>query len=259
MKTLSLAPVGQPAPTSTVIRSQAAMELRLMMGNGEQILLTLVIPVVLLLGFSLTDFVDLGGDTRDEKMALLVPAILALAIMSSAFTTQAIAAGFDRRSEAIKFLGTSPLSRTGLLAAKTLAVLCIQVVQVVVILGLGLALGWRATGPWPLAVVYIALGTAAFTTLGIALAGILRAEATLAAANAIYLFLLLGGGILIPPEDLPGPLGLFAALLPSGALADGLRFTLSDAGSAPLLSVLVLIVWTVIGATIVRKTFRWTS
>jgi ABC-2 type transport system permease protein len=257
--TTSLAPVGRSAKQSTVIRSQAAMELRLMMRNGEQILLTLVIPVVLLLGFSLTNFVNLGGDTRSERLDLLVPAILALAIMSSAFTAQAISTGFDRRSEAIKFLGTTPLSRTGLLVAKTLAVLCVQLLQVAVILALGLLLGWRASGVWPMAIIYVALGTAAFTALGLALAGILRAEATLAAANALYLLMLLGGGILIPTEDLPGPLALFAKLLPSGALADGLRWSLSDLGSAPLAAAAVLIGWILIGAILVRKTFKWTS
>ncbi|MCH9815279.1 MAG: ABC transporter permease [Actinomycetia bacterium] len=239
--------------------AQAGIELRLMMGNGEQILLTLIIPVILLVGFSLTNFVNLGGETRSERVDLLVPAILALAIMSSAFTAQAIATGFDRRSEAIKFLGTTPLSRTGLLSAKVMAVFAIQVGQVGVILLIGLLLGWRASGPWPLAVVFIALGTAAFTSLGLALAGVLRAEITLAAANAIYLLLLLGGGILIPPDDLPGPLGLIARLLPSGALADGLRGTLGNYDVSLIGPTLVLLAWTAAGSIAVRRTFKWTS
>jgi ABC-2 type transport system permease protein len=255
----TMSPVGKAADPKQVVGSQAGIELRLMMGNGEQILLTLIIPVILLLGFSLTNFVNLGGETKTERIELLVPAILALAIMSSAFTAQAIATGFDRRSEAIKFLGTTPLSRTGLLTAKILAVLAIQIIQVSVILVIGLLLGWRATGPWPLALVFIALGTAAFTSLGLALAGALRAEITLAAANAIYLLLLLGGGILIPPEDLPGPLSWIARALPSGALADGLRGSLGNYDVALFWLLPILLAWVAVGTLIVRKTFRWTS
>lgn len=252
-------PVGRPASPRQVVRSQARLELRLMMSNGEQILLTMIIPVVLLLGLSLTSFVNVGGDTQAERIDLVVPGVIALAIMSSAFTAQAIATGFDRRSEAIKFLGTTPLSRTGLLTAKIAAVSVIQVVQLIVLAAIGLLVGWRPEGPWPLALLYVILGTAAFTALGLALAGVLRAEITLAAANALYLLMLLAGGIVIPPSELPGPLAAVSSAFPSAGLADGLRLTLSGIGSDGVLAALILLLWTGVGALLVRRTFRWTS
>lgn len=257
---MSLAPVGRAAPATAVVRSQAALEWRLLMSNGEQVLLTLIIPLVLLVGLGLTDFVSLGVTGREARVDLLVPSIMALAVMSSAFTALAISTGFDRRGEAIKFLGTTPLSRTGLLAAKALAVLGVQAVQLVIIGAVGLLLGWRpeSTGLW--AIPVIVLGTAAFASWGLALAGVLRAEATLALANAIYLLLLMGGGVIIPADRFPGPIASVVELLPSAALADGLRAALDSGNLAVVGSSLgILAVWTLAGAFVVHRTFRWTS
>jgi ABC-2 type transport system permease protein len=248
------------APLS-IIRSQAALEWRLMMANGEQILLTLVIPIVLLVGLSMTSVVSLGADTRAGRLDILVPGILALAVMSSAFTALAIATGFDRRSEAIKFLGTTPLSRTSLLAAKSLAVLGIQAVQITILLAVSLLLGWRPGGMAVAAVPVLILGTAAFAALALAMAGVLRAEATLAAANAVYVLLLLGGGVIVSTDDLPGPWGAIVGMLPSAALADGLRAAMGDSAGAGTIAVscIILLAWTGAGATAVHRWFRWTS
>lgn len=257
---MNLTPVGQAAPNSRVVRSQAGLEWRLMMSNGEQILLTLVIPVVLLVGLSMTSVVSLGVPTRAERLDLLVPGIIALAVMSSSFTALAIATGFDRRSEAIKFLGTTPLSRTGLLAAKALAVLGIEVLQIGVIVAIGLALGWRPAGSAALALPLIALGTAAFAGLGLALAGTLRAEATLAAANAVYLLLLVAGGVVIPASRFPDGVGAVVSFLPSAALADGLRAAMSTTDWTQItVSTGMLAAWIAVGAVLVHRFFRWTS
>lgn len=257
---MSLAPVGRAAPTATVIRSQAGLEWRLLMSNGEQVLLTLIIPLVLLVGLTITDFVSLGVGGRAAKLDLLVPGIMALAVMSSAFTALAIATGFDRRGEAIKFLGTTPLSRTGLLAAKVLAVLGVQVIQLTVIALVGALLGWIPNHAAPWAILVIMLGTAAFASWGFAMAGVLRAEATLALANAIYLILLLAGGVIVPASRFPEPVAAVVSYLPSAALADGLRAAMGSGDIAVVLSSLaILAVWTVVGSVIVHRTFRWTS
>lgn len=255
-----------PAPSRAasagrIVGSQAALEWRLMMANGEQILLTLIIPVVLLVGLTLTNFVTLGAETRQDRLTVLVPGVVALAVMSSAFTALAIATGFDRRSEAIKFLGTTPLSRTGLLLAKALAVLGIQAVQITVIAAVAVLLGWRPGGTTAAALPLLVLGTLAFAALAMALAGVLRAEATLAAANAVYVLLLLAGGVIIPTSSIPDPWGSVIGMLPSAALADGLRETMSvgpDYGAVAL-SCLILVVWAGIGAAVVQRWFRWTS
>ena len=191
------------APRARMIAAQAGLELRILARNGEQLLLTLIIPVALLAGFSLEPLIKTGSGPRID---FLVPGILALAVMSTAFTSQAIATGFERRYGVLKRLGSTPLGRDGLIAAKTSAVLVVELGQAVVILAVGLALGWRpdarpAAAAW--VVLLLLAGTAAFSGLALLLAGTLRAEATLAAANLVYLVLLGVGGVIFPLSKFP--------------------------------------------------------
>ena len=152
----------------------------------------------------------------------MTPGVLALAVMTTSFTSQAIASSFDRRNGVLRLLSTTPLGRGGLLAGKVLGVLVVEVVQVVVIGLTALLLGWR---PDPagiaLAVVAIVLGTAAFTSLALLVAGTLRAEAVLAVANLLLLVLAVAGGVVVPASQLPGPMAHVALLLPSGRARRG--------------------------------------
>lgn len=251
---MSLATRSAPSRPAIVAR-QALFDLRLLLRNGEQILLTILIPVVLLIGMGRTSLVSIG-DTTAARIDVVVPGILALAIMSTAFTSLAISTGFDRRSGVLKFLGATPLMRSGLVWSRVLAVLAMVAVQLLVLLPLAFLLGWDPAGSLLAAVALAVLGCAAFATLGVALAGVLRAEATLAAANGIYLLLLLGGGVVIPLSVLPDPVAAVAAVLPSGALGEGLRLILLD-GGMPTASFVVLAAWTAVGAAIASRTFRW--
>ncbi|HEY2443400.1 MAG TPA: ABC transporter permease [Streptosporangiaceae bacterium] len=243
-----------------MVAAQAAQEIRNMLRNGEQLLLIMVIPVLLLAAFSLEALVSVGGaDTKTNRVDFLVPGIIALAIMSTAFTSQAIATGFERRYGVLKRLGATPLSRTGLIAAKTTAVIAVELVQAAIIIAVGLALGWRphaaaAATAW---VVLLAVaGTAAFSGLALLMAGTLRAEATLAAANLVYLVLLGLGGVLFPLSKF-GAGASSLTLLPSGALSDGLHSVLQHAGGFPVRDLVVLVVWAVAGIGLAGRTFRW--
>jgi ABC-2 type transport system permease protein len=187
----------------------------------------------------------------------VTPGVLALAVISTAFTGLAIATGFERRYGVLKLLGSTPLGRGGLLAAKTVAVLAVESVQVLILAATAYALGWSPSGSVIYAVVLLVLGTAAFAALGLLLAGTLRAEATLAVANGIYLLLLAAGGVVIAADRLPGPLSTVVGLLPSSALAQGLRDVLLDGTGFPVGSAFVLGLWALIGGTAAGRTFRW--
>jgi ABC-2 type transport system permease protein len=239
-----------------MVLGQATAEVRSTLRNGEQLLLTLVIPLVLLVGLSRATIVSLGSGPAIDIVA---PGILALAIMSTAFTSQAISTGFERRYGVLKLLGATPLSRGGLVAAKSAAVILVEALQLLLIIVVAYLLGWQPQGSWPAAALLLVLGTLAFSTLGLLLAGVLRAEATLAAANAVYLLLLLGGGVVVPLAKLPSGLADLARLLPSGALGEGLRTVLHAGGGLGdvLGPVLVLLVWTLVGGALAAKTFRW--
>src|SRR5688500_2060392 len=198
---LDLTPRPGAASAGAMVRSQLLMELRLLSRNGEQLLLTLVIPLLLLVMGTRSDaVVDLGPG---RSIDIITPGVLALAVMSTSFTSLAIATGFERRYGVLKRLGASPLPRWGLLIGKIGAVLVIEVVQLVVLMVVARLVGWEPGGGataigW--LVVLAMLGTAAFGSLGLLIAGLLRAEATLAVANLVYVMLLVGGGLIVPLE-----------------------------------------------------------
>ncbi|MFC8761914.1 ABC transporter permease [Streptomyces sp. NPDC057193] len=243
-----------PAPVGRMIAAQAALETRMLLRNGEQLLLTVIIPSLLLVLFSTVDIIDTGAD---QAVDFLAPGVLALAVLSTAFTGQAIATGFERRYGVLKRLGASPLPRWALMTAKTLAVLVTEVLQVALLTAIALALGWNPHGD-PLSVlVLLVLGTAAFSGLGLLMAGTLRAEATLAAANLVFLLLLVGGGVIVPLEKFPDAARSVLELLPVSALSDGLRSVLQDGAAMPWGDALTLAVWAVLGLGAAAKFFRW--
>ncbi|MFH8892098.1 ABC transporter permease [Streptomyces sp. NPDC017949] len=247
------------APVSRMILAQAALETRMLLRNGEQLLLTVIIPALLLTLFSSVDIITLPirADGAEKSVDFLAPGILALAVMSTAFTGQAIATGFDRRYGILKRLGASPLPRWALMAAKTLSVLVTEVLQIALLTVIAFALGWSPHGN-PLAVAaLVLLGTAAFSGLGLLMAGTLKAEATLAAANLVFLLLLVGGGVIVPLDKFPGAVQSVLGLLPISALSDGLREVLQHGAALPWTDVAVLAGWAVLGLGAAARTFRW--
>ena len=243
------------APLGRMVLSQAGLEVRMVLRNGEQLLLTVFIPVIVLVLFSSIEFMNLGS--RDRRVDFLVPGVLALAVISTAFTGLAIGTGFERRYGALKRLGASPLPRGGLLGAKLLAVLAVQALQVVLLGSVALALGWSPGGSWYAVLVLVLAGTGAFCSLGLLMAGTLRAEATLAGANLIYLFFLATGGIAVPLHRFPDRLRSVFEALPAGALSDGLRQVLRDGSPLPWGPVAVLAAWALVVGLLAARTFRW--
>ncbi|MGQ0521304.1 MAG: ABC transporter permease [Actinomycetota bacterium] len=227
-----------------------AMTLR----RGESLLLALGIPVLLLVFFSLVDVLPTG---TDDPVDFLAPGILALAVMSTAMVGLAIATGFEREYLVLKRLGTTPLRRGELLAAKTAAVLAVLAVQVAVLAPVALVLGWRPEGDAGLAVLAVLLATVGFAGAGLLLAGSLPAMTTLAAANGLYLVLLLLGGMVVPLEELPGGLRAVARALPAAALSDALHGALAAGASVPGRSWVVLGAWAVVAPALAAVTFRW--
>jgi ABC-2 type transport system permease protein len=251
-------PAPGAAPLPRMVGAQAGLELRTLLRNGEQLLLTLIIPVLLLAAFSQEDLVSYprpGG-----RIDFLAPGILALAVMSTAFTSQAIATGFERRYGVLKRLGATPLSRTGLIAAKTATVVAVELLQAVLIIAVALAIGWSPNAS-PAAVIVvpilILLGTAAFSGLALLMAGTLRAEATLAAANLVYVVLLGVGGVVFPLTKFPAAARPVLELLPTGALSTGLRDVLAYGAVFPVKDAVTLAVWAVAGITLAARYFRW--
>lgn len=257
MTTLDLSPAPGAASFPRMVATHAGMETRLLIRNGEQVLLAIVIPLLLLVGGAESGgLVDLGPGRRID---ILTPGVMALAVLSTAFTSLAIATGFERRYGVLKRLGASPLPRSGLLLGKTLSLLAVEAFQLAVISGTALALGWRPDGGIASVLqcgLLVVVGTLTFASLGLLVAGTLRAEATLAVANLVYVVLLAAGGVVVPLAKYPGWMQPVVSALPSGALADGLR-TATSGGGLGWRPLAVLLVWTGAGVLLALRTFRW--
>ena len=243
---------------ASAVRAQTKTEVALTLRRGESVLLTLGIPVALLAFFSVTDVLPVP-ERVDDAVDFLVPGVLALAVMSAAMVGPAIATGFEREYGVLKRLAVTPLGRPALVLAKIVSILAVELVQVVALGAVALALGWRPDGAEPvLALAAVLLGTIAFAGLGLLLGGTLPGLTTLAAANALYVVLLLVGGMLFPLESLPGWLQGASRALPPAALADLLHAPLGPAGDPPPRAGLVLTTWAVAGPLCAARWFRWT-
>jgi ABC-2 type transport system permease protein len=253
----ALAPRPGAAPARRMLAAQTAAELRLVLRNGEQVLLTLGIPLGLLVVLVLVPFIAVDGASgRGDRADFFVPGVLALAIMSTAFTGQAIAVGFERQYGVLRRLGATPLPRWVLLAAKTLAVLAIELLQVALISAVGLALGWRPAGSPTAVLLLVLLGTAAFSGLGLLLGGTLRGLTALAAANLVWFVLLVLGGVVFPLSFF-GAAEPVLTLLPTAALSSGLREVLQGAAALPTQAVITLAAWAVASLGAAARLFRW--
>ncbi|HEU5265982.1 MAG TPA: ABC transporter permease [Jatrophihabitans sp.] len=251
---LGFAAAPQAARRLDMLRAQTAMEFRLQLRNGEQVALTLLIPLLLLFFFNLPLLYSL--DTA-RRIDFVVPSIMTLAVMSAAFTGLAIATGFERKYAVLKRLGATALPRSVLIAAKTVATLLLELIQLVLICALGLALGWHPHGN-PLSVVLLViLGSAAFGGLAMLVAGTLRAEVTLAVANLVWLVLLFAGGIAIPLDRFGTTAQDILQYLPSAALSDGLHAVLQHGAQLPVRDTVTLLVWAALALPAAARWFRW--
>lgn len=236
-----------------MLAAQTKLELTLLLRNGEQLLLTMLIPVTLLIGLSLLPVGDLG----DSRVTTVLPGVMMVAVMSTAFTGQAIAVGFDRRYGALKRLGATPLPRWGIIAGKSSAVIIVVALQSVLLGGISLALGWRPTiTELSIGAVVIALGTVTFAALGLLLGGTLRAEIVLALANVLWFVMAGVGSVGLISDDISTGLLNVVRLIPSGALAHALDAAL--ASSMDWFSILVLVVWAALGAIGAARWFKFT-
>ncbi|XAS70286.1 ABC transporter permease [Micrococcaceae bacterium Sec5.1] len=249
-----LSPNAGPASLPRRILQQGRYETITMLRNGEQLILAVVLPLLALAGLTVTPLLDgLGGSRID----VATPGILALCAMSTAFTGQGIATGFDRRYGVLRFLSTTPLGRGGLIAGKILAVLVVLFLQVLVVGAVAGLLGWQPRPEaWLPGLGILVLGAAAFTALGLLVAGTVRPEATLAITNLLWILLGALGGIVVPAERLPAIAQGIVHFLPSGALGQALRdaFLL---GIVPFPAVLVLLMWTLLAGAAAIRWFKW--
>jgi ABC-2 type transport system permease protein len=236
------------------LAAQTRAETILQLRRGENLVVTLAIPLGILVFFAKVDSVTTAGFA--DPVDFLVPGVLSLAVMAAAMVSLGIATGFERRYGVLKRLGSTPLSRGGLLVAKTATVLGLEVLQIFLVVVVGVAIGWDIPAGIVPAIGLLLLGTIAFAGIGMLMAGTLRAEANLAAANGLFLVLLFLGGMAYPLDKLPTALQDFAKALPAAALSETVRSVLS-ARAFPAGELAVLIAWAVGAPLLAARYFRW--
>jgi ABC-2 type transport system permease protein len=247
------------APAWRATLAMTAMELRLALRRGETLVATIVLPVVVLVFFSSIVTIPFG---TGRPVDFLLPGSIAFAVIATSLVSLGITTAYDRYYGVLKRLGGSPLSRPELLAAKIVAVLVVEAVQVALLVAVAaLGLGWQAPAgaSWGLVVVSVLLGTLAFAGIGLLLAGLLRAETMLAVANVLFVLSLVLGGIVVPVDHLPAPLAAIAGALPAAPLADALRVALGASPAPPDAagSLALLAIWGVGAVVLAARTFRW--
>lgn len=251
--------MNQAASPAKRYLSQGKFETLSMLKNGEQLMVLLIFPLLGLLALAWTKILDpYAAELGTTRLTLAVAGVLTLCIMSTALTGQGIATGFDRRYGVLKFMSTTPLGRGGLLAGKAIAVMTVIALQFVLVTLVALLLGWHFDVHLFETIPSVVLGAAAFTSLGLLIAGTVRAEATLAIVNVVWVLLGAVGGSLLPAETLPRFIQWLPGILPSGALGESMRSIMTDNG-IPLLPQVILLVWTVLAGFGVLKFFKWTS
>lgn len=239
-----------PAPVRRMLRAQTVFELRLLIRNGEQLLLALVIPIAALVGLSLVTLVELP----EPRVGTVVAGVVTLAVLSTGFTSLAISTAFDRRYAVIKRMVGAGVPRGALLAGKSAAVGSVVAGQVVVLGLIALALGWRPTASAVLALPIIVLGAAVFTGVGLLLGGLLKAELVLALANLLWIVQVAFGGVVVPLTTGPDWLAVVGEATPAGALSSALHAVLTGGTAPSAVSLLVLVAW---GAAAWAATLQW--
>lgn len=239
---------------------QGKYETLAMLKNGEQLMLNIAFPIMALFAMRYTGFLDSYAEQMGStRIGVAVPGVLALCVISTALSGQGIATGFDRRYGVLRFLSTTPLGRNGLIIGKVLAVLAVLAIQFVLVVIIGFGLGWRPDiFQMYRSLSTLLLGAAAFTALGLLIAGTVRAEATLAIVNIAWVILAGCGGSLIPADRFPDPFYTIIELLPSGALGTGLRGDYLQDVFLPLPH-LIMLVWTLVIGFIASRKFKWSD
>ena len=246
-------PRSRPAAPGRMVRASAAAELRIQLRNGEQLLLALLIPLAALVGMTTVTVVALP----EPRIDAVTPGVLALALMSSAFTSQAITTAFDRRYGVLKRLAAAGMSRWVLIAGKCVAVAVVVIGQFVVLGTVAFALGWNPRGNPLWALLVCVLGVVAFVGLGLLLGGTLRAEAVLGLANVLWFVMVLVGGVIVPLTQAPEWLQVVGGLTPAGALSEALRAVLQYGQAPGPWSLVVLAAWAALGWVGTIRLFRW--
>ncbi len=229
---------------------------------------SVLFPVVLLVFFNSiftsgqNATVEFHGHKVDTA-TYFTAGIIAYAVMTSAFSTLAVAIVARRERGELKRLRGTPVSPWTFMVAQVLRTVATVAAMVVALLLIGsLAFGVHIPGETAAGfVIYLVLGTATMCTLGIGLTAITPTEevaSTVAPFAAVILSFV--SGVFIPINTLPNWLQQVGQIFPLYHLADGLQNTLFHVTSGIGLqasNITNLLVWGAAGLIVAVRRFKW--
>lgn len=245
----TFSPNPQRASVGAMLLAQGKIEATLFLRHGEQLLLSFIIPLGMLIAVATLPIID-----DPDPLHKGFPLMLAIAAMSSGFTGQAISLAFDRRYGALKRTGASGVPSWTIIVGKILGVVAVSVLQLLVLGTAALLLGWHTTGSGAFYVICVFfLGVAAFTSLGMAMGGTLSSELVLGLANLMWIALIGAAALLLfRAPDNPSPA---FQIVPSISLSDGILY--ASEGNCPGVQLIILLGWLIVGTAIATKWFRF--
>jgi ABC-2 type transport system permease protein len=240
---------------------QTIAELRIFARNRQTVFFTVAFPMLMMVMFGSMGTSDWRGTGGTDYMPFLLGGIIGMAVLSSAFENLSQNLVKEREMGILKRLGGTPLSRSTILSSKILSAAVIILLQVVVLVAVGVAFFGIEVGGKPLELLGIlALGIAAFTSLGFALACLVRSTSTASvASHAAYIPMLFACGAFFPMEATPEILQEAAKFLPLTYFLDPLRDTIGGGGllEGNLVAIGVLLLWMIAGFAVSVRMFRW--
>jgi ABC-2 type transport system permease protein len=245
---------------------QFGYDLRAFFRNRQSRFFTLALPVLFLIIFASVfgnDTIEVAGGRIDTSVSY-VPGIMALGIISAAFTNLVISVTAQRETGVLKRRRATPIPASAIISGRALTAVVTAITITVVLLGIGWAAFGAYVAAWtaPALALTVVVGAVAFSCLGFAVASVIRdQEAAQPVTQAITLPLYFISGVFVPTSNLPHWLATIADIFPVRHLAAALLTAYNPhtrgAGLA-WTDLLVIGAWGAAGLSVAIGRFSWT-
>ncbi len=187
----------------------------------------ILFPFAFVLAFTIRN----PGNIQD-----MVPGLLALTLLFSTTSMEAVVLAFERRIGSLERLLLAPVRLPALLAGKMLGGMAFGLMVTLVVLAIVLVVFGGAAINWLGLVVAILLSASAFSALGafvsVAVREVFEAQTL---ANFIRFPMMFLGGVFVPVDSMPVGLQAVARVLPLTYAVEALRGSLAAEASGPVL------------------------
>jgi ABC-2 type transport system permease protein len=243
----------------SLVGHELANQLRLYVRSRELAFFTFLLPIII--------FILLGSVYGEDEIEgvqgseYLLAGMLGYGVVATVFAGLSIVLVIRRESGVLKRLRATPLPAPTYIAAMLVTFLLAFGLEVVCLILLARTLFDVPIPGHPLSLALtVLLGAAAFSALGVGLAGLVRsAEGASAVVNAIYLPMAFLSGAFFSPQSFPDFLRAVAEVLPLTYFIRLVRDVMlhGDPIWSEWESVAVVAAWGLLGLVVALRRFHW--